>query len=195
MFTLNEITLRPVDLPDLDQFYLWHLDTDLEILSGWGPRRARHTYEVRFRAFLDDPPEDMVVFAVEFGGDLVGRIELAEIEREHRRGSVGLYVGEKSLWGKGIGSTALRIMLDYAFHVENLDRVWALVYDFNLRSRRLMEKLGFTAEGVLRGHEIHNGVPRDMHAYGILKHEFQQQSPNLFAIPDSAGGGHEISKS
>ncbi|MHC4848743.1 MAG: hypothetical protein ACYTEG_09845 [Planctomycetota bacterium] len=49
MFTRNEVTLRPVDWSDKDQMYPWHCDAELEILSGWGPRRSRTTYEAKFR--------------------------------------------------------------------------------------------------------------------------------------------------
>lgn len=93
---------------------------------------------------------------------------------------VGIVVGEKRLWGRGIASNALRILLDYAFTVKNLERVYAEVYGFNQRSLRLMEHIGFQKEGVLHQHELHNGVRQDLHVFGMLKPEFYQKYETIF---------------
>ena len=137
MFTRDKVTLRPVDWPDREQMYLWHCDSDLEIASGWGPRRSPTTYDAKFQSFLQDPPDDMVVFAIEAESELVGRIELAQIDREHRNASVGFFIGAREMWGQGIGTQAVIILVDYAFNVENLERVYAHTYSFNQRSRLL----------------------------------------------------------
>ena len=184
MFSRDEVSLRPVDWADRDRMYPWHCDSELEILSGWGPRRSKTTYEAKFRSFLEDPPGDLVVFAIEHGGELAGRIELAEIDLEHRRASLGLIVGDKRKWGSGIGSSAVLIMLDYAFSVMNLGRVYAHTYAFNERAGRLMKSVGFAEEGLLRDHEWHNGEARDMVVYGMLAGEFQERYETLFPLPD-----------
>ena len=90
------------------------------------------------------------MLGIEFEGRLVGYVQLALIDHYERRAAVGVLVGEKSMWGRGIASTALRILLDYAFTVKGLARVYAEVYSFNQRSLRLMERVGFQKEGILR---------------------------------------------
>lgn len=184
MFSRNEVTLRPVDWSDKDAMYPWHCDSELEILSGWGPRRSRTTYEAKFREFLENPPGDLSVFAIEHRGKLAGRIELAEIDREHRRASIGLIIGDKRSWGTGIGTAAVVIALDYAFTVLNLERVFAHTYAFNERARRFMNSVGFVEEGVLRGHERHNGAAQDMCVFGMLADEFKERYETLFRLPD-----------
>ena len=184
MFTRDDVLLRPVDWADKDQMYPWHCDPELEILSGWGPRRSKTTYEAKFRTFLENPPADLVVFAILFRGELAGRIELSEIDHEHRRACLGLIVGDKRKWGAGIGSSAVIIMLDYAFTVLNLERVYAHTYSFNERARRLMTSVGFVEEGLLRGHEQHNGAARDMYVHGMLAREFRERHETLFGLPD-----------
>ncbi|MEW6734911.1 MAG: GNAT family protein [Acidobacteriota bacterium] len=185
MFLLNNILLRPVDLSDGDQMYQWHQDIELEIYSSWGPRQSRTTYDTKFRKFLEEPPNDLVVFAIEAYEQLVGRIELYTINRSDRNAGIGLLIGDKSKWGSGIGSLATQIMLDYAFNIENLEKVYAHVYSFNSRAIRLMRRVGMVEEGILRKHEYHNGQLRDVYAFGILKPEFYQRYTSLFAIPGS----------
>jgi RimJ/RimL family protein N-acetyltransferase len=90
----------------------------------------------------------------------------------------------KELWGRGIGSTALRLLLDYAFTVQGLERVYAEVFGFNKRSQQLMERVGFQKEGILRQHDLHNGVRQDLHVYGILKPEFYERYETIFTITE-----------
>ena len=183
MFTINNVTLRYLEFKDIDTLYSWETDIELALWSGWTIPRIyaafRHKYEQR----LTEPEKDLEMLGIEFEGQLVGSVQLYDIDEYERRAEVGIQVGEKSLWGRGIASTALRIILDYAFTVRNLERVCAEVYAFNQRSLRLMERVGFQKEGILRQHEIHNGVRQDMHFYGMLKAEFYQNYETIFKLP------------
>jgi len=123
------------------------------------------------------------MLGIEFECQLVGYVQLAMIDDHERHAAADILVGEKRMWGRGIASTALRILLDYAFTVRNLDRVYAEVYGFNQRSLRLMKRVGFQKEGILRQHEIDNGARQDMHCFGILKLEFYQKYETLFKLP------------
>lgn len=183
MFTLGSVTIRPLELEDIDLLYQWHQDYELDIYSAWGPRRSRAEFAKRQEERILEPPEDLIAFGVVYEGRLAGRVSLQLIDWIHRRAEVGILLGDRSTWGKGVGSTAVQLLLDYAFTVENLERVYAEVYDFNVRSQRLFERLGFVREGTLRSHELHNGARRDMYVYGMLKDEFYARYQTLFRIP------------
>ncbi len=185
MFTLNNVTLRPLEFDNIDTLYSWETDIELAIWSGWTSPLShaafRHKYELR----ITEPEKDLVMLGIEFEGQLVGYVQLAMIDDDERRAAVGILVGEKRMWGRGMGKTALRILLDYAFTVRNLERIYAEVYGFNQRSLRLMERVGFQKEGILRQHEIHNGARQDMHFFGMLKAEFYQKYETMFKLPDN----------
>lgn len=183
MFTRDGVTLRPLELEDADIMYVWHQDYELDIYAGWSPRRSRALFQQRLEKKIMEPDDEFITFGIVAGGSLVGRISLQMIDREHRTASVGILIGERHLWGRGIGKAAVRILADYAFTVENLDKVTAEVYGFNERSQRLFESVGFAKEGVLRRHELHNGTRQDMHVYGLLREEFYQANKSLFATP------------
>jgi RimJ/RimL family protein N-acetyltransferase len=184
MFERDGVMLRPLELEDTDTMYAWHLDYELDIYSSWGRRRSRALFAKRCEERILEPADDYVQFGVVYGGKLVGRIELALIDLEQRRASVGLIIGDRSVWGRGIATRALQMMIDYAFTVANLEKVCAEVYGFNVRSQRLMEAAGMQKEGVLRQHELHNGGRQDMHVYGVLKDEFYQHNQTLFTVPE-----------
>jgi RimJ/RimL family protein N-acetyltransferase len=194
MFTINNVTLRYLEFKDIDTLYSWETDIELALWSGWTIPRIyaafRHKYEQR----LTEPEKDLEMLGIEFEGILVGYVQLFFIDEYERRAEVGVLVGEKSLWGRGIASTALRIILDYAFTVRNLERVYAEVYGFNQRSLRLMERVGFQKEGILRQHEIHNGVRQDMHFFGMLKTEFYQKYETIFKLPEGQNDEIETRK-
>lgn len=182
MFTINKVTLRYLEFDDIDTLYTWENDIELAIWSGWTPPLSRAAFRHKYEQRITEPENDLVMLGIEFEGQLVGYVQLALIDKYERRAAVGIVVGEKSMWGRGIASTALRILLDYAFTVRSLDRVYAEVYGFNQRSLRLMERVGFQKEGILRQHEIHNGVRQDMHFFGMLKPEFYQQYETMFKL-------------
>ncbi len=196
MFTIDNVTLRYLEFDDIDTLYRWENDIELAIWAGWTPPLSRAAFRHKYEQRITEPEKDLVMLGIEFEGQLVGYVQLALIEDDERRAAAGVLVGEKSMWGRGIASTALRILLDYAFTVRNLERVYAEVYGFNQRSLRLMERVGFQKEGVLRQHEIHNGARQDMHVFGMLKSEFYQEYETLFKLPGDMYNenetGHEL---
>lgn len=182
MFTINNVTLRPLEFDDIDTLYTWEFDIKLSLEAGWGPTSSRAAFRHRYEQRITEPEKDLVMLAILFEGILVGFVQLAMIEEYERRASVGVVVGEKAVWRRGVASTALRILLDYAFTVRALERVSAEVYGFNQGSQRLMEQVGFQKEGILRQYEIHNGVRQDMHIFGILKPEFYLKYETIFKL-------------
>lgn len=185
MFLLDGITLRPLEPADIPLLYPWHQDYELDMFTSWAPRQSLEQFVKRYEERILEPDEDVITFGIQFEGRLVGRISLELIDRDHRRASVGLVIGDRSVWGRGVGRTALRIMVDFAFTLENLERVYAEVYGFNLRSLRLMTTVGFQQEGVLRGHEVQLGVRQDLLVFGLLREEFYERYPTIFPVPRS----------
>jgi RimJ/RimL family protein N-acetyltransferase len=183
MFSLEGVTLRPLDIDDLELTYAWHADLGIEIASGWGRRQALSTFRQRFEALLASPPQEHRIFGIEVEKKLIGRIDLSLIDAANRHAMIGFFIGAPEFRGRGHAKTAIRLLLDYAFTVENLDRVHAQVYGFNARSRRLLQSAGFTAEGVLRQHEVHHGQRHDMYLFGMLKPEFYARHRTIFEPP------------
>ena len=65
--------------------------------------------------------------------------------------------------------------------MKGLERVYAEVFSFNQRSQKLMEHVGFQQEGLLRQHDIHNGVRQDKYIFGMLRTEFYEKYETIFA--------------
>jgi ribosomal-protein-alanine N-acetyltransferase len=72
----------------------------------------------------------------------VGTVGLAIVSREERLADLGIVVG-RALWGRGIGASAARLVIGYAFATLGLAEIQAEVLQRNVASIRLLSKLGF----------------------------------------------------
>ena len=104
-------------------------------------------------------------------GHLVGSITVREIYPVHRRAVLGYWIGVP-YWNKGFATEAGRAILQFAFARKNLNRISADHYASNPASGRVMQKIGFTYEGLLRQHHLKNGVYEDVVKYGILQEDW-----------------------
>jgi RimJ/RimL family protein N-acetyltransferase len=114
----------------------------------------------------------------------IGTIGLEEIDRANGSAGVGIMIGEKTLWGRGLGTDAMNAIVDFAFGELRLERVWLHVYAYNDRGRRSYEKAGFRIEGRLRHAVYHRGRHHDADVMAILREEWASLSrPKSWELP------------
>ena len=99
-------------------------------------------------------------------GEFLGTCDLSDIDRRHRRAEIGFLLG-RNAWGQGYALEAMRTVVAYAA-TSGLRKLSARTHLGNLRSDHLLEKLGFTEEGMLRGHILKAGERRDCRVFGLL---------------------------
>jgi len=75
-------------------------------------------------------------------------------------------------WRRGYMTLAVRTVLTWAFINAAFNRVHAVVMTSNLPSVALLEKCGFTREGILRQYRLAHGMPQDFYMYSLLRAEF-----------------------
>jgi len=106
---------------------------------------------------------------------LLGLVELDGIIWQHGTSSLSIAIGEKGERGKGYGTEAMALILDFAFRELNLHRVFLTVFSYNTAAIALYEKLGFYREGAHREHLQRDGQRYDMLLYGILRQEWMKK--------------------
>jgi len=84
----------------------------------------------------------------------------------------GIFIGDKSLWGKGYGTDAFGVLVRFAFEQMNLNKVKLRVYDFNQRGVKSYRKLGFVEEGRMRQELFRDGQYHDIILMGLLREEW-----------------------
>lgn len=98
---------------------------------------------------------------------LIGTCGIHEIVHEHRRAELGYWLFPEH-WGTGAAQECAAAVIAHAFQSMELHRIGAEVDIDNLRSCRLLERLGFQFEGVRRGYEFKDGVFLDLRYYARL---------------------------
>lgn len=87
----------------------------------------------------------------------IGNIKLEPvIINSEKTYGIGLLIGEKQYWNKGIGTEAVTLMLDYAFYTLEIPEVILAVKEGNINAIKLYEKLGFKLYDKLLYYKIGN---------------------------------------
>lgn len=100
--------------------------------------------------------------AIHLQGAHVGNIKMAPIDRHHGLGEVGILVGEKSAWGKGIGSAAIQVLMNIARDELGLRKLTAGCYSSTVGSQKAFLKAGFYIAGERKAHFLFDGEPEAM---------------------------------
>lgn len=152
------VRLRPLELSDAERCTRWlqQQETTRFILGGRMPfSRGR---EEQWLASMAQSQTD-AVFAIctQDGGEPIGTCGLHGIEWVDRFAVAGIAIFEEAHLGRGVGTEAMRLLVDHAFWALNLERVELNVFDFNTRAIHVYKKLGFVEEGRLRRRRFKEG--------------------------------------
>ena len=108
-------------------------------------------------------------FAIIYDNNLVGSVGIFRQSNIHSKtAELGYYIGEQ-YWNKGIATEAVKKSCDYVFENTDIIRIFAEPFSRNTASCRVLEKAGFTCEGVLRANAVKNGIIEDMKMYAKIK--------------------------
>jgi RimJ/RimL family protein N-acetyltransferase len=142
------VTLRPMTEDDWPFIEKWEDDPEILYLMDADPV-VRSPQEVR--AIFRTVSQRAYCFMIEYEERTVGNCWLQEMDlpvilekypgKDCRR--IDMVIGEKALWGKGLGTDILRTLVRFAFAQERADLVFGLPGEHNPRSRRALEKAGF----------------------------------------------------
>ena len=109
------------------------------------------------------------------GNRVVGEAGLLRMFKPWRCTDMSVVIGEKDAWGKGYGTKAGRLLLDYAFERLGFHRVSVGVVGFNRRALRFWRGLGFRKEGVQRDGYYCDDKYSDFVMMSILENEYKAQ--------------------
>jgi ribosomal-protein-alanine N-acetyltransferase len=142
--------------------------------------RFPHPYTAEdARGFLQatmSPDAEAVNLAIEVDGRAIGAVGFnpgTDVERYSAE--IGYWLAEE-YWGRGIVSEAVRLVTDHAFEHLNLLRLFALPFADNAASVRVLEKAGYTREGLLHASAVKHGQVRDQLIYARINPHWREPS-------------------
>jgi RimJ/RimL family protein N-acetyltransferase len=152
----TRVVLRPLRESDTPFISAWINDPEVtQFLQAHMPMA-----ETEERDWIENlanrKPHDIVV-AIEADGVFIGTMGLHGIDYKNRRATTGTLIGNKAYQGKGYGTEAKMLLLDYAFNELGLNKICSSVIAYNERSIRYSLKCGYREEGRLRKHLFRKG--------------------------------------
>lgn len=166
------VTLRPRTDADLDLLFQLAADLDTWEERNPDPPRplTRDQYDARLARAADDDGGGKVSFVVESDGRAVGSASMFGIDPFARHAEVGIALVPQAR-GRGIGTAAIRQLVEFGFVRHNLRRIHLQAIASNTAAIRAYEKAGFVVEGRRREHAWVRGAYEDIVLMGILRSE------------------------
>jgi RimJ/RimL family protein N-acetyltransferase len=167
------IKFKPLTQEHLTPFYTWLNDDNVinysltlfqqlsteEEISKWFSKLLADTKNYTIGIFLQDSD----VF--------IGYTGICNISNINQSGEYFIFIGDKSHWGKGIGTLVTKDILEFGFQELNLNRIMLTVSAPNIGGIRAYEKAGFKKEGIMRDACFRDGEFHDKIMMSILRDE------------------------
>ena len=174
----GRLLLRELTSDDIE-WYMSHFSTP-EIVHGSGypgPETIKAAKE-EFEMYILGPWKEGTGLrwgiTLKDDGSLIGSCGFYKWENEpHRKAEMG-YDLAPAYWGRGIMREALQAIIRYGFEEMNLNRITVLVISYNDRSLRLVNRLGFVKEGVMRESAFFDGEFIDDVLLSLLRSDWTQ---------------------
>jgi len=171
----ERVYLSPVNKDDVEIYTKWLNDEGVAVNLGQYAKVITLNSEQKF---LEEMTSDGYNFAiVKSDNTLIGNISLFSINHISRSATTGLFIGESENRGKGYGTEALHLLLEFGFNALNLHNIMLNVYSDNEQAIACYKQVGFTEFGRRResvfkgGRYIDDDVCMD-----ILSTEFLNKS-------------------
>jgi RimJ/RimL family protein N-acetyltransferase len=103
----------------------------------------------------------------------IGTVKIGHIDWRTGTGDMGIMIGNKEFWGKGIAKESLFLASKYAFDVLCLRKLTGGCVSHNIAMLKAFQSLGYLTEGILRKKLLISGEYNDHVLFGIFKHELK----------------------
>ncbi len=170
----HTLALRPLERQDLR--FVHELNNDAKIMRYWfeepyetfselSQLYDRHVHDQRERRFV----------AVDAQDELVGLVELIELDYIHRRGEFQIIIAPQCQ-GRGYAGQATRLAIEYAFKVLNMRKLYLIVDTSNAAAIHVYEKCGFQHEAELKEEFFGNGAYHNAYRMCIFQRDYFERT-------------------
>ena len=168
-------------VPDLDRDGVllsdWTRDSEYFRLAMAEP--AHYRYPDSQKKWLEEANQQgyLMMIVTQADQKTIGEVELCDINPASGNAWLSIGIGERDFWGKKYGREAVKLIMDYAFMILNLQRLSLNVFEYNKRALKVYQKLGFVIEGCEKKWLNRDGKRWDMIYMGILKQDWLLMNP------------------
>lgn len=169
--------LKPLKAENVIPFYNW-LNDDETIqfsLSLFQRISSKEEIDNWYEKLLSDGKNLNLGIFLEENNKLIGYTGISSISEQNHSGEFFIFIGDKTLWGRGIGTLITKQILKIGFENYNLNRIMLTVSEHNYGGINAYKKAGFKEEGRLREANYRNGKYHDKLVMSVLKDEWEKR--------------------
>lgn len=169
----ERLYLRNITENDAKDIYEYAKSTKVGSGAGWAPHESIKDTKIIIKNIFMTRPYIFGIVLPELN-KVIGTISLvSDIKREYSNSLMLGYALSYEYWNNGYATEAAKAVIEYGFNTLNADIIAAYCYPFNKVSQHILDKLGFTLEGIQRMAELrYDGKIFDNYCYSLLKSEY-----------------------
>lgn len=154
----DEIVIRDIYSEDIISLFPWSIDKEInrhdpkplpcsseELLNECADYCRKFDKEIMNENISDRKYKYFIITDKE--DQLIGFVNFFSIDRVKKQGEMGVVIGDKRYWGKGIAYRSVSTAIDYIFENMDIDRIYIETGESNIRAQKLFERLEFNKCG------------------------------------------------
>lgn len=182
-YELRGFFLKQLDVEEVNERYLRWI-TDPEINEFLAVKYDKHTVEsLKEYVKSTNASNSRYLYGI-YSSDKthIGNFSIYNINKVNRTFDFGYFIGEKDWWGKDAGMSACLIGLSIAFDKFGLRKTFTYVESINLKSRFVLQKIGFLKEAVLKERVSNKGIYVDSVVYTLNEQQWRDVVKVKFSL-------------
>ena len=165
--------LSPITVEDAGKYCEWINNLDISKYLSFAHLQLGVLKERKLLEELIEQGAQVFAIIDKNTDKIMGNCSLFDINFRNSIADLGIFIGEESNLGRGFGTEAISLLLDYGFNILNLHNIMLEVYSYNTRAIKSYLKCGFKFIGRRREEKVISGKRFDLIYMDILASEFK----------------------
>ncbi len=168
----EKIYLSPISVEDAEQYSQWINNLEISKYLLFANQQIGVYKEQKILTQLLEQGAQIFAIVENETNTLLGNCSLFNFDFHNSSAELGIFIGSEKHLGKGYGTEAINLLLDYGFNILNLNNVMLDVYSYNTRAIKSYLKCGFKFIGRRREAKMIGRKKFDQIFMDILANEF-----------------------
>lgn len=167
----GRIYLRLMTKEDAENIIKWRNSEEVRRQFIYQRDFTVESHENWIKTMVETGKVVQMMIVLNEGDRPIGSVYVRDIDLEHKKAEYGIFIGETDCLGRGYGTEAAELMIEYAFKFLGIHKLMLRVYADNERAIKSYEKAGFQKEAYLKDDVLVQGKYRDIVLMAVINKE------------------------